>query len=107
MSLKGILAVSLFLGSVLIANAGWAKPTAFDWTPGLVVAGAPLEIKVTGAPCHPVTVTLTIGGYSSSGTISEFPGTLSLEVPAGTEGRAYTITVSCPDDRDSHTGQVL
>jgi hypothetical protein len=107
MSFKGILAVSLFLGSILIANGGWLAPSSFDWSHDPVVSGAPVAVKVTTAPCHPVTVTITIGSYSKSVTIDEVPGEASLGVPTGTDGQTYTISVSCPDNRDSQSGVVL
>lgn len=107
MSSKGILAVSLFVGSILIVNSRSLAPTSFDWSHDPVVAGASVSVKVTTAPCHPVTVTISIGSYSKSVTINEIPGEASLGVPAGTEGQGYTISVSCPNERDSQSGAVL
>jgi hypothetical protein len=106
MSFKGISAVSLFLGLMLIASSGSLAPSSFDWISGPVVSGGSVDVKVSIAPCHPLTVTLTIGSYSTSVRLLEAPGEVSLPVPAGTEGQQYTITVSCPDDRDTHSGSV-
>ena len=61
MTSRGLLAVSLFIGSLLAANALTAK-SSFDWSVGTVISGGSVEVKVTVAPCHPVTVTLYVGG---------------------------------------------
>jgi hypothetical protein len=106
MSLKGILALSVFLGAMVLSGA--ARPmTSFTWSESPVIAGTDTKVTITAAPCHPVTVTLRIGSYETTGTVNEVPGFVNLKVPEGTEGGVYTITVSCPTDSDSHTSVVL
>jgi len=106
MTSRGLLAVSLFIGSLLAGNAVTTK-SSFDWSVGPVISGGSVEVKVTVAPCHPVTVTLYAGGKEIQRTIERVPGTCTLEVPAGTAGQGWVIEVECPDDHDSRSGQIL
>jgi hypothetical protein len=106
MSSRALLAVSLFIGSLLAANAVTTK-SSFDWSVGPVISGGSVQINVKVAPCHPVTVTLYAGGREIHGTIPEVPGTCTLQVPAGTAGQGWVIEVQCPNSHDSKSGQIL
>jgi hypothetical protein len=79
----------------------------FDWDYTTVVAGAQVTVRVTDAPCHPITVKLMInGGLVSNGTVPEAPGQVTLSVPSGTQNKPYEIIVSCNGQSDSDSGTV-
>jgi hypothetical protein len=107
MPFKGLIAVSLFFASMVASSLSTA-PTNFDWSHDAVVAGSTVTVKVSGAPCQPVTVVVYVNGEQvGSGTVSEFPGGVTVGVPAGTQGGSYTIVVRCPNDRTTETGPIL
>ena len=105
MTSKGLLAVFLFIGSLLAGNAITAR-SSFEWSHGRVVSGSSVEVKVTVAPCHPVTVTIYAGGHEIQGTITSVPGTCTLEIPSGTAGQGYVIEIACPNEHVSESGQI-
>jgi hypothetical protein len=105
MTSRSLLAVSLFIGSLLAVNAVTTK-SSFEWSHGRVVSGGSVEVKVTVAPCHPVTVTIYAGGHEIRRTIERVPGSCTIEIPEGTAGQGYVIEVACPDDHDSRSGQI-
>ena len=107
MSSRAFLAVSLLISSLFISSLGPANDTSFEWSHDLVVSGGSVTIKVTAAPCHPVTVLLLVDGETITGQIAEVPGTVTLQVPSGTAGAGYTIEVQCPAEADSKSGQVI
>jgi hypothetical protein len=104
---RGLISVGLFVGMLSVAASSAPEQSAFSWTHGLVIEGAGVEVKVEGSPCHPITVTLQVDGKTVTAQLAEAPGTVTLQVPTGTSGQGYTISVSCPNARDSSSGQVL
>jgi len=79
----------------------------WDWSHDSVVAGSPVTVTVTAAPCRPVTVTLYIRGTKSgSGQVASPPGSVEISVPSGTQGADYEIIVSCNGQSDSQGGTV-
>jgi hypothetical protein len=106
-SLKGLVAVSLFLASTLAATA-LSPPTAIEWSHDTVVSGGEVTVKVAAAPCHPVEVILTLtNGMEVHGWVTEAPGECTLKVPEGCSGHGYTLEVKCPNDRSSSQGVVM
>jgi hypothetical protein len=80
--------------------------SGWDWTPGTVLAGTDVTVTVDGAPCNPVTVTLTVDGeVVDSGQVRP-PGSTRLSVPAGSAGKPYVIKVACNGESDSQGGNV-
>ena len=106
MTVRGFLAVSSFCVSILVTNVAIEAPT-FDWSHDPVISGTSMVVKVKVAPCHPVTVLLVIDGVQVQATIAELPGECTLQVPPGTAGAGYTLSVFCGTDRSTETGQVL
>jgi hypothetical protein len=99
----------LFAASILVANLSSisSSATSFDWDHTPVVSGCSVTVRVTAAPCHPVTVTLYVDGREISGQIGEVPGQITLAVPEGIDGQGYTIEIKCPDQRDSESGFII
>lgn len=107
MHFKGFIAVAVFFSALVATHSVNGSQPQFTWTHGVVMEGADVVITVEDAPCQPVTVTLQVNGQTVTGTISSVPGRCTIRVPEETSGEAYTITVKCPDDADSDTGQVF
>lgn len=90
-----------------IAAEEKAHMAAWDWSHGSVLAGANVSVRVDGAPCENVTVTLTIDGDEvASGQVPSPPGSVALPVPDDARGKHYVITVSCNAQSDSQNGLV-
>jgi hypothetical protein len=106
MSVRGFFVVSLFLGSMVAINAG-AFSTSFDWNPPVVItSGDTLSLKISAAPSHEVTVTLTINGTVTTTTV-EVPGVATLKVPGGQEGQQFTLTLEGGGESVSSVGMVI
>jgi hypothetical protein len=79
----------------------------FTWSHGVVQAGTSVTITVTGSPCRPVKVTLTVDGQTvGTSEITDVPGSTQINVPAGAGGKPYSIKISCNGNGDASTGQV-
>jgi hypothetical protein len=107
MGFKGVLSVSLYVSAMLLANRGATPPSAIDASIGLVVSGGQVEVKIAGAPCQPLTVTIEIGNYHQTVALEQVPGSVFLDVPAGSQLKLYTVTISCASDRAILTGVVV
>jgi hypothetical protein len=82
--------------------------SAWDWSHGSVVAGANVTVRVEGAPCENVKVTLFVNGVEvDTDEIARPPGSVRLSVPEGTTGQPYEIKVSCDSQSDSQSGTVM
>jgi hypothetical protein len=99
---------------VAAAIAAWAplcassvEPSSIDVTYTGVTAGATMRVTVNAAECSPLTVTLTIDGKQVTGTITDVPGSVDLDVPAGTQNDGYDLSVTCGSDRWHDSGIVL
>jgi hypothetical protein len=100
---KGLIAGSL----LLLAGFATSDPYTITSSHTPVTAGMSVKITVTDAPCHPLTVTLWIDGKEIKGTIDDVPGSVTLDVPANTQGEAYSLEISCDNDRSVETGFVI
>jgi hypothetical protein len=79
----------------------------WDWSHTTVIAGSSTSVRVQGAPCSPVTVRLFVDGVEvASGEVPSPPGTVSLAVPAGSQGKPFIIKVSCNGQSDTKSGTV-
>jgi hypothetical protein len=107
MNSRGLVAISLFVGCIAFMNARFATANSFDWSNDPVISGSTVGVKVTAAPCHPVTVILYVEGQEvDRGTIDDVPGSCDLDVPGGSTGKSYRIEIECPSECDSHTGLI-
>jgi|SRR5262245_42405432 len=107
MSSKGLLSVFLLVASVAVSNFLIPWPNAFEWNSSTPVSGGSLDVKVSGAPCQPVTVVLTIGNSRFEGQITEAPGSISFKIPEGLSGAPYTLQISCPQSSETRGGQIM
>jgi hypothetical protein len=79
----------------------------FTWSHDPVAAGATVTVKVSVAPCNPVTVTLLIdGNVVDHDEVGSPPGSTTVDVPSGSSGSAWEIRVSCNGRVDSQSGVV-
>lgn len=79
----------------------------WDWSHTVVVAGTNVSVRIQGAPCNNVTVRLFIDGAEvESGQVPSPPGSVSLPVPAGSQGKPFIIKVSCNGQSDTKGGTV-
>lgn len=106
MVLKGVLSVSLYVSAMLLANHAAVLPSGIDATVGLVASGGTAEVKIGAAPCSPLTITLEIGTHTQTLTLDRVPGSVEFDIPSGTIGRLYTITIVCATDRTIRQGIV-
>jgi hypothetical protein len=78
----------------------------WNWSHTSVTAGGTTTVTVTSAPCQPITVKLQVRGVEvASGTVQP-GGSVELAVPAGSQGQAYLIRVTCNGQSDTKSGNV-
>lgn len=95
----------------LSANGTFAAPLAGSWSwrvnPASPSAGDTMTVRVYDAPSTPVKVSIYIGGVlKHSWTLSELPGSVSYDVPAGTSGQAWEVVVSDGSSNDARGGHI-